>query len=434
MELLKLPKPHFYGWTMLASLWGVMFLNLGFPAYGPAVINAAMAAALGLPREARGTLFSVYMIMSGLPGPLVAIGINRFGVRSALCVGSALIALGSVLMATVVEGAVGGMLCFGVLVGAGVATGSALASQTALARWFIRRRALAFSVLYSANAVGGLVAAPLLERLIETSGSWRAGWWLIAMLSAAAAVIAVLLVRERPEDVGQSADGLDRAGVTAGTVPDSHPGFVSRREWAFRDAVRQPSYWLLLGSLVGCTAGYTLFLAHGIAHFQDLGHSARVGAWSVGVMSATGLVGKLILATLGDRVDPRYLFASFVAVFAGGMVCIVDALATWQVFFVAACIGVGFGGAWVGLMSVLSNYFGTRAFASLSGLAIAINTTLSAIAPKVAGRLFDQGAGYGAVFYFLAVWCFAGAVVSFCLRAPGTARPQVAAPAARELP
>lgn len=410
-----------------------MFLNLGFPAYGPAVINAAMAAALGLPREMRGNLFSVYMIMSGLPGPLVALGINRFGVRGALCVGSALIVLGSVLMATVVEGAGGGMVCFGVLVGTGVATGSALASQTALARWFVRRRALALSVLYSANAIGGLVAAPLLERLIETSGSWRSGWWLIAMLSTAAAVISMLFVRERPEDLGQSPDGLAHNGGGGSYVPDLLPQFVTRGEWTFQDAVRQPCYWLLLGSLVGCTAGYTLFLAHGIAHFQDLGHPARVGAWSVGIMSATGLLGKLILATLGDRLDPRYLFAAFVAVFAGGMLCIVDARATWQVFFVATCVGVGFGGGWVGLMSVLSNYFGTRAFASLSGLAIAINTTLSAVAPKVAGRMFDQGMGYSAAFYFLAAWCFVGALVSFRIRAPDMPRPRLAAADAQAL-
>ena len=67
-----MPKHPFYGWTILAALWGVMFLNLGFPAYGPAVINAAMAKALGLNRETLGNMFSVYMIMSGLPGSACA--------------------------------------------------------------------------------------------------------------------------------------------------------------------------------------------------------------------------------------------------------------------------------------------------------------------------------------------------------------------------
>src|SRR5882672_3317999 len=115
-----MPKHRFYGWTMLVALWGVMFLNLGFPAYGPAVINAAMAGALGLRRETLGNMFSVYMIMSGLPGPLVAMSVNHFGVRRTIVLGSIFIVLGAVLMATIVTSGIGGMLCFGLLVGTGV--------------------------------------------------------------------------------------------------------------------------------------------------------------------------------------------------------------------------------------------------------------------------------------------------------------------------
>src|SRR5882672_3056166 len=245
-----MPKHRFYGWTMLVALWGVMFLNLGFPAYGPAVINAAMAKAVGLHRETLGNMFSVYMIMSGLPGPLVAMSVNHFGVRRTLLLGSALTILGSLLMATVVNSGLGAMLCFGLLVGTGVATGSAMASQAGLARWFVRRRSLALSVLYSAGAIGGFVAAPLLNRLIELTGTWRAGWWLLAALSAAAAGIALGFVHERPEDVGQTADGFGPAPVDGRPRADTRPSFVTRREWTFRDAVRNPTYWVLLISLI----------------------------------------------------------------------------------------------------------------------------------------------------------------------------------------
>ena len=395
-----------------------MFLNLGFPAYGPAVINAAMAKALGLNRETLGNMFSVYMIMSGLPGPLVALSVYRLGVRKTLVMGSALITIGALLMATVVTNGIGGMLCFGLLVGTGVATGAALASQAGLARWFVRRRSLALSVLYSASAIGGFVAAPLLNQLIQVSGTWRAGWWLLAALSSVAACIALIFVRERPEDVGQVADGFGPPGADGQPAADTRPPFVTRREWTFSDAARNPTYWILLISLIGASGGYTLFLAHGVVHLQDLGHSASVGAWSVGTMTVTGLIGKVILATFGDRIDPRYIFALFMAGFALGLVVIVNARATWQVFFFATCVGIGFGGGLVCFMSVLSNYYGTRAFASLAGLAVAINTTVSAIAPKVAGHLFDQGVGYGLTFYFLAAWGFISAVVLIFTRRP----------------
>lgn len=413
------PKYRFYGWTMLAALWCIAFLNLGFPAYGPAVINAAMAKAVGLSRETVGNMFSIYMIMSGLPGPLVARSINRLGVRKTLVLGSLFTIVGALLMATVVTGGIGAMLCYGLWVGAGVATGSVMAAQAGLARWFVRRRSLALSVLYSAGAIGGFVAAPLLNRLIEVTGTWRTGWWLLAALSAVAGCLALVLVRERPEDVGQVADGFGSSPAGAQTATDTRPEFVSRREWTFREAVRQPSYWLLLCSLLGGSGGYTLFLAHGVLHLQDLGHSMRIGSWAVGIVTVSGLIGKAILAIFGDRIDPRYIYALFLAVFGVGLVLVVNAHELWQVFLFATCIGIGFGGGLVCLMSVLSNYYGTNAFASLAGLAIAINTTLSAIAPKVAGRLFDQGVGYGVNFYFLASWCFVGAVVLFFMRRPG---------------
>ena len=423
-------KPPFYGWTLLAALWGVMFLNLGFPSYGPAVINAAMAHTLGLRREQLGNLFLVYMIMSGLPGPLVALGINRFGVRRTLLAGSALLILGALLMGTVVDGPLGALLCYGGLIGAGVATGSALTSQTGLARWFVRRRSFALSILYSANAIGGFVAAPLLERLIEASGTWRAGWWLIAALAAVAGVIVVMWVRERPEDVGQLADGAvgEPAGaatsVAAATAGGERSGgerarddrpvrapppFVTRRAWSFGEACRRPIYWMLLIALIGCTGGYALILAHGVVHLQDLGHSARTASWAVALMSASGLIGKLILAAFGDRIDPRYILALFIGVFGVGLLVIVDARAPWEAFAATTCLGIGFGGGFVCMMAVLSNYFGTSAFASLAGLAVAINTTVAAFAPKVAGHLFDQGYGYGAAFHFLAAWCCLGA-------------------------
>jgi MFS family permease len=412
-------QKRFYGWTLLGAFWCLMFLNLGFPAYGAAVLNAAMAQSLGLSRETLGNTFSVYMIMSGLPGPLVAMSVNHLGVRATLVIGSLLVVAGSVLMATLVSSGLGAMLSFGLLVGMGVATGAALASQAGLARWFVRRRALALSILYSAGGIGGFVAAPLLNRLIEATGTWRSGWWLLAMLSGLAAVLALLMVRERPEDLGQLPDGDSvPVGGSQQILADTRPAFITRHDWRFAEAIRQPTFWLILLSLVGGSGGYTLFLAHGIVHLQDLGHSRLVGAWAVSTLTITGLLAKVIIATFGDRYDPRYLWAAFLAIFGVGLVLVVHAYALAQVFLFATCLGIGFGGGLVCMMAVLSNYYGTRAFASLAGLAVAINTTLSAIAPKVAGRLYDHGVGYGGTFYFLASWCFLGAIMLFLLRAP----------------
>ena len=419
-------KPLYYGWILLGALWFVFAFNLGFPAYGGPVLNSAMAKDLGFSRETLGLITSFYIIMSGLPGPVVAMSVNRFGVRRTLITGSLMNVMGALFMATVANSGVAAYLGFGLVIGGGVCTGAAIASQTGLSRWFVRRRSMAFSILYSSGAIGGYFATKyVLPWAMEAGGGWRAGWWVIVTLSAIAAVLALVLVKERPEDLGLLPDG-DSAVASENAPVRPRPSYITATPWEFRDAVRKPTYWLIIASLVGGSGGYTLFLAHGIVHVQDLGHSVDVARGALATMTWTGLLAKGIIVLFGDRLDPRYLWVVFMAFFGAGLVIIVDARTQFLVTAFATCLGIGFGGGVVCLMAVLGNYFGLKAFALLSGIAIAINTTLSALAPYIAGFMFDHGYGYGGTCYFLAGWCFVGALVLFLIRKP---TPQVPVPA-----
>lgn len=414
-----MPTNAFYGWKLLGVLWTVMFINLAFPAYGSSVLNAAMAADLGLDRRTLGLLFSGYMVMSGLPGPVVAMSVNRLGVRVTLVIGSSILVLGALLMALVVSNGIVAGLVFGLLIGSGVATGAALASQSGLVRWFVRRRALVIAILYSAGGIGGFVAAPLLNHVIAMAdGNWRAGWLLIAALSGLAGILAATFVRENPVDLGQTPDGDDGSAASSGSGPRHLPAHITTEEWSYREALATPAFWLMINSQLAVGCGYTLYLAHGIVHLRDLGHTQAAAAWSVGILAVTGLIAKVIIAAFGDRLDPRYLWAAFTAIFGVGLILAVDARSNSELFMFAACLGIGFGGSIVCLMTVLGNYYGMRAFASLSGLALAINTTLSALTPYIGGWLYDSGRGYGGAFHVLAAWCFVSALVLVVMRRP----------------
>jgi MFS family permease len=179
--------------------------------------------------------------------------------------------------------------------------------------------------------------------------------------------------------------------------------------------------------LLGVSCGYTLYLAHGFVHLRDLGHSATEAWQAISILAVSGLIAKLLIAGFGDRLDPRYLWAAFQVTFGVGLALVVNAHSHVSVIAFATCLGIGFGGGLVCLMAVLSNYYGTRAFASIAGLGIAINTTLSAISPYVAGWLYDTGHGYGSTFYTLAIWCAASGALLFILRVPVRGAPAVAA-------
>lgn len=413
----------FYGWKLVAALWVILFMNLAFPMYGSSVINSYMVTDLGLDRRTLGLMFSVYMLMSGLPGPLVAIFVNRMGVRLTLVLGSLFLVAGALTMAFFVSTGTQAVLVFGIIIGLGVVTGGPLAAQTGVAFWFIRRRALAISIILSAGGIGGFVAARVLNRMIAAAdGNWRVGWWLVAGLACVAAVVAALFVKDKPGDIGQQTDGGPPAGDAAkvsGARPKARAAvYITQEEWTFADAAGTPALWLLMLCAVGFSAGLTQIMAHGIIHLQDLGHTPDAAARSFSILVVSTLIGKLVLGVFGDRIEPRYLWSGATAIFGVGMIIVVNATSTLDLYVYAVCLGAGFGGGLVCMMTVLSNFYGSKAYASVVGITLAIQTTAGAIGSYVAGDFYDRFGSYALAFNGAGVLCLAGAVLLLFIRPP----------------
>jgi MFS family permease len=417
-----MPNRGFYGWKLLAVFWILVFVNLGFPMYGASVINSVMMRDLNLDRKTLGLLFSLYTIMSGLPGPLVAVCVERLGVKATLVLGSLFVTLGSVLMATAVSTGLHAALAFGVLVGIGVAMGGVISTQAGLTKWFVRKRALVLAILSTSSGVAGFLAAPLLNRVIaSSSGNWRMGWWFIAAFSGLGALLAFVSVKERPADLGQEPDGgAGQARPSFKHSAHQRRGAVhiTTETWSYREAITSRTYWLLIISQMGMSCGYTVFLAHGVVHLQDLGHTRDAGSWAISMMALAGLGAKAIVGALGDCIDPRYIWACFLAVFGLGQLLALQADTSLLLIVSASCLGIGFGGGVVCSAAVLSNYYGMKAFAALIGLTIALNTSLTSIAPSLAGWLYDRGYGYQGIFNAIAVWCILGTLVLFSVKPP----------------
>ena len=426
-----MPEKGFYGWKLLAAFWVILFINLAFPAYGSSIINAYMVADLSLDRRTLGLMVSVYMMMSGLPGPLVAMFVNRFGVRATLVCGSGVLMLGALGMATFVDSGLEAIVVFGFVVGLGVVSGGALAAQTGTAFWFVRRRALAISLILSAGGIGGFIAARALNSLISTfDGNWRAGWWLIAAMALVSMIVAALFVVEKPQDVGQLPDGGVAGDPEAAARKAMHV-HITTEEWTFGEALRSPILWLLLFGSLGMSGGFTQAMAHAVVHLQDLGNATDVAAKSFSILVVSTLIGKLMLGIFGDRIDPRYLWAIAVGVFGLGLLVLIDATNALTLNIYAVCIGFGFGGSLVCMMTVMSNYFGSRAYASIIGITLAAQTTVGALASFIAGDLYERQGSYTIAFTGTAILCFAGAVVLLLIKPPRRPRPELAS---EELP
>jgi MFS family permease len=415
-------QSSFYGWKLLAIFWIILFANFAFPLYGASVVNSYMAIALHWDRTQLGTAAAIYQLMVGVPAPLIAILILKTGVRFTAALGCCVVVAGALLMSTVVHTRLQVDLVYGVMVGLGAMTGGVLVSQTGINQWFNRRKGLAITLVHTGGTFGGFAAARVLDKVIRTfDGNWRAGWWLIAGLSTVCAILAAAFVRERPADLGQFPDGIapEDSAIPASATAHAHATsgvYKTMDDWTFGEALRTPAVWLYIVSLLGFSAGYPLYLAHGVLHLRDLGYSPAQAASSVSIMLLSALFGTLFFATIADRVEPRLAWAAGSILFAAGMLLAMHASGSIGLYLYAILLGGSFGMMFSAMMVLPANYYGVKCYAAIISLAMVIGTTAGATGEVLAGEVFDHFGSYTPVFYCVAALSLVAAVILFLMR------------------
>jgi sugar phosphate permease len=192
-------------------------------------------------------------------------------------------------------GAVVGLSC-GVI-------GSYLAAYVA-ARWFVLRQGLVVGVLTGANAAGQLAFLPSLAGLATHSG-WRTMCLVVAGFVVALVPLLILLMRDRPQDLGLAPYG-DTRGPQPVPAPRGNPATVAFR--ALGDGARSKDFWLIAGGFFACGASTNgLIGTHMIPACVDHGLTEVVGAGLLAAVGVFSFIGGTLSGWLSDRWDNRYL-------------------------------------------------------------------------------------------------------------------------------
>lgn len=188
-----------------------------------------------------GLAVSVNLVLYGLTAPFAAALMDRFGVRLVTVCALLTIAVGSGLTVLMTQ-AWQLILCWGFLVGLGSGSMAGAFATTITGRWFQARQGLVTGVLTAAGAAGNLVFLPVLSWLVQAAG-WRAAVMVVSLCATAVAVPVLLLMKERPADLGLLPYGAEpgdplppaRSGSPAGGWGGRA---VSRTLRVLRDAMR----------------------------------------------------------------------------------------------------------------------------------------------------------------------------------------------------
>jgi sugar phosphate permease len=174
------------------------------------------------------------------------------------------------------------------------------------ARWFSARRGLVVGILTASVATGQLVFLPMLARLTERMG-WRVALALMCGMLGVAAFAVLMIMRDRPSDLGLRPYGDDGTEPLPALAPNAAP-VMAAALGALRDAAKTRVFWILFATFFICGASTNgLVQVHLIPMCLDYGIPQVQAASLLAAMGIFDFFGTILSGWLSDRYDNRYL-------------------------------------------------------------------------------------------------------------------------------
>jgi MFS family permease len=402
-------KTEFYGWKLLAVLFALDFINMGFPYYGGSVISSYMQ--IPMSRSTYGWGFTLINLFVGLAAFVVAISIVKYGLRATFVAGSALICLGSLFLGFYAYKPWHYLIAFGVVNGTGISFATLVPAATAVTRWFRRYRGRAMGIALSASGFAGFAVSPFLDKMLRASGgNWHVGWKIVAGAAMISGLIAFLFVKESPESLGQSVDGISEEEQGQ---PSRTDALATKYPWTTRQAYRTSAYWLIVIASIAAQFPFFFMIAHWVRNLRGTGIASADAAWAMGLLTMGTLVGRWLGGLLMDVMNARYAYMIglcfyFIASFCALRVA-PDSL--WTTAYVASILtGAAFGWTFTCMNTCTAHYYGPAAFPKLNGMMVMLTSTLASPAGYVGGKIFDRYGSYARAFELEAVLAAIGIV------------------------
>jgi len=396
----------FYGWRIVAASSAAIVLTAPGQTAAVAALVEPMLGELEMSRTALSTAYLVGTLTGAAAMPLIGKGLDRFGVRRTMALVGVVFGAFLIGLSTAV-GIVGVTVGFvGIRMAGQGALG--LVATTATALWFTRRRGAAVGVVSAVGAAGIGLAPVLIERLVATYG-WRAVWAGEGVLIWLAVIpLALLVMKDRPEELGQRPDGVPPDG-------DDRPAAVGMTR---RQAVRTGWFWLVTSAVSVTGMLGTALAFHQFSLLGERGLSMTEAAANFLPQTAAALVATFTVGALVDRVAPSAALAGCMVLLAAGLL--------WGTVVEPGASAIGFGlaiGAAGGSIRTLEaatvpKVFGTVQLGSIRGLVAAFSVGSTALGPVLFAVVQESTGSYRPVLAASALLPLLVAAASLVVRQP----------------
>ena len=379
-----------YGWLIVATMTLVMTMVYG-ASFSFSVFLKPLSEWFGWARTSTSGAYAVSLWTSGLLAVLMGALTDRYGPRIVLIIGGLLGGLGYLILS-------GTSALWHLYAGFAVIAVNTSTVWTPIiatvSRWFSDKRVLALGIVTGGIGLGQMVMPPLVTYLIGAN-DWRTAYLVLAVMTWGIVIPAAIPAKHSPEGTGLP---------SAGTGPEDTPvnsdtsAAEQANEWSLTEAVRTPTFWLLVG--LNITVATTLFMAsiHIAAYATDAGITASSAALVLTVMGGANIMSKLVVGTIATRRGSKFSLFLFLALATTAFFIFAVSTELWMFFAVAALFGFGIGGAAPPLAAMVAEYFGLRSVGVIMGV-IGVGWAAGCSMGTILGDyLFDARGSYVVAF------------------------------------
>lgn len=411
-------KKSFFGWPLAIVLGLMYFMSSGFVLATAQIVNPMMLQdpSMGLTGTVLGAGFSLFVLMQGIPSPLVGQLVAKKGAKFTMALGGAIMLVAALAMIFIVKNAILYFIIFGVILSISTIMAGQISVQSTVGQWFVAKRGVAMAVTMGIGGLASFVAPLVVNAIIGGSGgAWQSGWYLIAVFGVIIIPVALLVVKNKPADIGQVPDGV---------APDSNAAAKKSKVYKngdsieYRQAIRSPFFWLIAVGASGGFCAFSLATSQGVIHFSSLGFDTGTIVGAAAVMGIASIIGKLVIGLLADTIEPIRIIGASLVIIVIGILCAAMATNAAMIYVYYICTGLGFGSIATNLPTTVANYFGLTAYPKNLSTTMLTTTIISSIIPVMAGALFDATGLATTAFFVTAGIVAVCAICAFLVKIP----------------
>ena len=384
-------KRILYGWYIVTVTFLILSLSYGIR-WSFGIFYNSMAEDFGLNRTMFSLLMSTHMLVFAAGSPIIGLLSDRYDTKYILLFGTIILGSGFIFLSY--SNKLWNLyFLYGIWTAIGSCGTGLVPNNLVVASWFKNRRGISIGISGTGTSIGPLFIAPLSTYLLLQYG-WRSTFLILGSIILIVLVPTILfLIKNLPNDNSLDLNGQQRQLASTIQINSNNYGIVPKKFY-LKEIMNNSIFWTIIFSYFAFSFSYYLVVFHLPIFSLDRGISEMTAAKVLGVTTASGIFGKLLVGLISDKIGRRYpliivLFIQTVSLlgFMYGE--------TLETFYISGiCLGFSFGGSITLFPLITAEFFRKGTMGKTFGIITLGGSIGASVGPFVGGAAFDLAKSY----------------------------------------